>query len=219
MRGVAKVDARAPVAATFEQVVAHLLGGGVLAYPTETVYGLGGRVEADVIRRLQALKGRGAQQPFLVLVESASSVELTWTDEAHALSRRFWPGPLTLVLGDGLHRFPPGVRGTNDGVAVRVSPHPFVVRLMKSWARPLLSTSANRPGEAPALDVAGVEDVLTGKDESGPFLIADGGRLSPSRPSSVVDCTRTPPVLLREGALPLHTLRSVVPGLRPPARA
>jgi L-threonylcarbamoyladenylate synthase len=214
-----KVDGRAPDAEMVQQVVAHLVGGGILAYPTETVYGLGGRVEADVIRRLQALKGRGAQQPFLLLIGSASSVQLEWTHEATVLSRRFWPGPLTLVLSDALRHFPPGVRGANGGVAVRVSPHPFVVCLMQAWDRPLLSTSANRPGEAPAVDVAGVESVLAGKDDSGPFLIADGGRLSRSPPSSVVDCTRTPPALLREGALSFEALRGVVPGLQFPARA
>lgn len=218
MSTVARMDVRSPGAGVMDQVAAHLTDGGILAYPTETVYGLGGRVDDGVIQRLQALKGRGVQRPFLVLVRSASSVKLDWTNDAEALSRRFWPGPLTLVLEDPLRRFPSGVRSEAGGVAVRVSPHPFVARLMERWGRPLLSTSANRPGEAPALEVAGVEEVLDGRDELGPFLIADGGRLSPSPPSTVVDCTQAPPVLLREGALSFEALRGVVPGLRVPAQ-
>lgn len=196
------------------EIVEHLAREGLLAYPTETVYGLGGAVERGVVRRLQRVKERGDDRPFLLLVPEAEGVPLRWSSEARALARRFWPGPLTLVLPDPEESFPPGVRSREGGVAIRRSPHPFLRQLGGVWSRPLLSTSANRAGDPPALDADQVEAALASVEADEEVWVADGGPLPPSEPSSVVDCTGSRPRVLREGAVTMDELRRVIPGLK-----
>lgn len=216
MRGPALVDLRGgdPPAGTLSHVAAHVRGGGILAYPTETVYGFGGGCTPEAVERVRALKGRGEDRPLLVLLpgpEAAAS--LLWTDPARELASIFWPGALTLVLADPEATFPPGVRSREGGVAVRVSPHPFVVALMDVLGAPLTSTSANVPGEAPALDGAEAREAALRLGAGGDVLVVDTGRLPPSAPSTLVDCTGDRPVVLREGSIPLTRLRCALPDL------
>lgn len=187
----------------------------MIGYPTETVYGLGGSVHADAVARVRALKSRDAAKPLLALVASADAVsELRWTDEARELARAFWPGPLTLVLEDPLGIFPVGVRDEDTrAVGVRVSPHPFVARLLGELEGPLTSTSLNAPGEAPARSGAEALDAVRRLGGKG-VLVLDGGDLPPSEPSSVVDCTGLAPVIIREGAVSTSRLRCAVPHIR-----
>lgn len=209
MSPMARIPADPDAREGLARVVAHLADGGLLAYPTETVYGLGGAVRPDVIRRVREVKGRKAGSPFLVLIPSAETVGLTWTPEAKRLADAFWPGPLTLVLEDRDGSFPDGVRSEAGGVAVRVSPHPYLRALGRAWGRPLLSTSANRSGEFPASDPDRVERSLGGRPGSDRLWLVDGGPLPDSPPSTVVDCLRPTPVILRAGALPSAELRRV----------
>jgi L-threonylcarbamoyladenylate synthase len=197
-----------------DRIASSLARGGLLAYPTETVYGVGGAAGRDEIARVRALKGREARVPFLLLVPSAASVPLSWTAAARALAEAFWPGPLTLVLGDPEGRFPAGVRSRHGGVAVRVSPHPFLRALATHWPQPLLSTSANRAGEPPASSPEAVEAAFEGRPGAQRLWLADGGVLPPSPPSTVLDCLEEDPRVLREGALPLAEIRRVAPRLR-----
>lgn len=183
------------------RVARHLDSGGLLAYPTETVYGLGAQVTAEGVRRVQALKGRDDARPFLLLVPHPSVPDLVWTDEARSLARTFWPGPLTLVLTDPEGAYPPGVRSDQGGVAIRWSSSPFVRALHRLWPHPLLSTSANLPGGAPARDPDTVEADFEPGGTHGLWIV-DGGLLPVSPPSTVVDCTGTKPRVLREGAIP-----------------
>src|SRR5215472_14036723 len=114
------------IAAAVAPLRQHLAGGGLIAYPTETVYGLGSRpVEAD-LTRLAKLKGRTAEKPFLLLVTGrtmAESYGLSFTKAAAALAETFWPGPLTLVLGGSEGRLPDILRGPEGGIAVRHTSH------------------------------------------------------------------------------------------------
>jgi L-threonylcarbamoyladenylate synthase len=194
------------------EIADHLRAGGLAAMPTETVYGFSCIPEAGPIRRLQQLKGRGVDQPFLILIPHPGAVpELAWGDDSRALAEAFWPGALTVILEDPTERFPPGIRSREGGVAVRVSPETLVGAVLAAVREPLVSTSANRPGGSPALSGQDALEIARhlGADES--FWVLDGGFLRPSDPSTIVDCSGPVPVVRRPGAIPLNHLRSVIP--------
>jgi L-threonylcarbamoyladenylate synthase len=210
----ARVDLGADLSPILPEVVGHLREGRAIAYPTETVYGLGGAATAAAVERVRALKLREPGKPLIALVASAEAVsDLRWTEAARELARIFWPGPLTLVLQDPLGIFPLGVRDEDShAVGVRVSPHPLVARLVAELGGPLTSTSLNAPGERPAVSGSEALEVvrrLGGRD----VLVLDGGELAPSKPSSVVDCTGAGPVVIREGAVLTSRLRCAVPDI------
>ena len=134
------------------------------------------------------------------------------TYAAH-LTARFWPGPLTLVLRGGEGRVPARLRGPEGGVAVRLTPHPGLQRLLAAYGEPITSTSANRPGVPPAMTSAEIVQQWPDAIHRGVLHVLDGGRLSPSQPSTVVDCTGRRPRVIRPGALPAALLRDCVPDL------
>jgi len=200
-------DARAAA----PRVREHLRGGGLLAYPTETVYGLGSRpVEADVLA-LAALKGRARDKPFLLLVASREMAEaqgLAFNESARALARAFWPGPLTLVLPGGSGRLPDLLRGPEGGIAVRWTSHTRMAVLIAALGEPLTSTSANLPGSPPAPGVDAILRDFAAAVTSGRLLVLDGGVLGNRPPSTVVDCTGALPRVVRSGAISLAELRA-----------
>lgn len=198
-----------------DPVLDHLRSGGLVAYPTETVYGFGGLPIRSVIDGLMALKGRDRSKPMLLLVPDRAAVScLTWTPEAIALADVFWPGSVTLVLSDPGARYPEGVRGPRGSVAVRVSPHPLVRRLVGGLAGAILSTSANLPGAAPARDALGALDAALTAGAGDELWVLDGGVLESSAPSTIIDCSGPEPVVLREGTIPLGRVRCVLPEVK-----
>ncbi|MCH2462548.1 MAG: L-threonylcarbamoyladenylate synthase [Gemmatimonadetes bacterium] len=200
---------------TLDSVLEHVSGGGLLAYPTETVYGFGGVLTRSVIEGLVALKGRDRAKPMLLLVPDREAVsDLTWTPEAIELAEVFWPGSVTLVLSDPGARYPDGVRGPAGNVAIRVSPHLLVRELVRGLGGPILSTSANRSGEPPALDAQSALGAAVAAGAGEELWVLDGGDLDPSRPSTIIDCSGPVPVVLRQGAVPLGQVRCVLPGIR-----
>lgn len=218
MSGSRVLDWRAgdPDPEELEAVVRHLREGGLLAYPTETVYGFGCALREEPMARLRALKEREPDRPFLLLVPGRESVDgLEWTPAARELADVFWPGALTLVLRDPEGLFPPGVRSPDGTVAVRRSPHPLAGAIVEALGGPLTSTSANPPGGEPALSA---EAALAAARETGAgdeIWVVDGGRLPPSEPSTIVDCSAEgPPRVVRTGAVPAGRLGCVLP-LRP----
>jgi tRNA threonylcarbamoyl adenosine modification protein (Sua5/YciO/YrdC/YwlC family) len=193
------------------RVAAHLRAGGLIAYPTETVYGFGCALQPEALQRLAELKGRGPGEPFLLLIERPEEVpDLQWTESALRLAATFWPGPLTLALRTGEGHLPEWVRGRDGAVAVRSSPHPAVHAILAALGEPVTSTSANRTGEPPATSAAGVVAQWRELGAPADLWILDGGPLPPSAPSTIVDCTGARPRLLREGAIPLTALAGVV---------
>lgn len=206
----------AEVAAAIPAVVTHLSRRGIIAYPTETIYGLGSSVSAAAVDRLSALKGRPAGKPFLLLVsarEMVAKVGLRLTDAGERLAAAFWPGPLTLVVPGGERTLPELLRGPEGGIAVRWTSHPGATRIVSVLGAPITSTSANRPRQEPAEDGPGVEAVFGDEVAAGTLLILDAGRLVASLPSTVIDCTGSVPRLVREGAVRATALRAVVPAL------
>jgi L-threonylcarbamoyladenylate synthase len=200
------------------RVVEHLRRGGLLAYPTETVYGLGSAPTAGPLAALTRLKGRAPDKPFLLLISGRPMAErwgLAFTASASALARAFWPGPLTLVLPGGEGKLPDGLRGAEGGIAVRYTSHAGMARLVAALDAPLTSTSANRPGQPPAPGVGGLVATFREAVDAGVLLVLDGGVLGNVPPSTVVDCTGPAPRMVRTGAVPLTELRQAVGSLAP----
>ncbi|HEY6807914.1 MAG TPA: L-threonylcarbamoyladenylate synthase [Gemmatimonadales bacterium] len=208
----------AEASAALDRIAAHLRAGGLLAYPTETVYGLGSLARGPDLAALAALKGRAEGKPFLLLVSDRRMAEaqgLAFTPAADALARAFWPGPLTLVLAGGGGRLPDALRGPEGGIAVRWTAHPLIARLVAALGEPLTSTSANLPGEAPAPGADAIVRDFAGPIADGRLLVLDGGVLGNRPPSTVVDCTGHAARLVRAGALTAAELRAAVGHLAP----
>ncbi|HVX87341.1 MAG TPA: L-threonylcarbamoyladenylate synthase, partial [Gemmatimonadales bacterium] len=199
----------AAVGESIPTVVAHLRKGGLIGYPTETVYGLGGNVSEDAVEGVARLKGREPGKPFLLIISEARMAEdlgLLFNASARALARAFWPGPLTLALPGG-PRLPAMLRGVEGGVAVRHTGHKDLAALVAAFGEPITSTSANRPGNPPAPGAERLVEEFKSEVESGQLLVLDGGVLGRVPPSTLVDCTRSEPRLVREGAIPREELR------------
>jgi L-threonylcarbamoyladenylate synthase len=197
-------------------IITHLQERGVLAYPTETVYGFGTMVDFESVEKLVTLKRRPPAKPFLLLVsdsEMLTRLGLTLSAQAAHLAARHWPGPLTLVLPGGEGQLPPRLRGPEGGIAVRWTPHPGLQRLIAALGSPLTSTSANRPGVPPAMRAGVVVEQWTNEINRGLLMVLDGGTLPPSEPSTVVDCTGRRLRVIRPGAISASTLRQTVPDL------
>jgi L-threonylcarbamoyladenylate synthase len=193
------------------EALEHLAADGVIAYPTETVYGLGTRVTGAAIAALDLIKGREPGKPLLMLIgelSMAARLGLEVRVEAARLAAAFWPGPLTLVLPSGDAIIPPRVQGATGGVAVRQSSHPGAAALVAALDGPLISTSANRAGQPTPTDADGIEsEFATVLDQ---LLVLDGGRLPPSAPSTVVDLCGRVPVLVREGAIAWNDVKKAL---------
>jgi L-threonylcarbamoyladenylate synthase len=188
----------------------HLEAGGIIAYPTETVYGFGCLLQRDALADLVALKGRDAHQSFILLSAAPRTMPgLHWSDSATLLAQKFWPGALTLALRAEPAAYEPPVLSGQGTVAVRATPHTALDALLQRIAHPITSTSANLSGEPAAIDAQTVIATLRriGRDD---VLVLDGGTLPASQPSTVVDCAADTPRLLRAGAVSIEELRGVL---------
>lgn len=187
--------------------------GGIVAFPTETFYGLGTcPFNAHAVRRIFDLKGRVLQAaPILVLIRSRTELEALTseiTPTAERLMETYWPGPLTLVFraSDSV----PSVLTAETGtIGIRLSAHADVQRLLSAVGGPLTGTSANRSGHPSATTAEEVDRVL-GTDVD---LILNGGETAGGPPSTVVDTTMAPPRLVREGRIPKASLLSILDSL------
>lgn len=171
--------------------------GSVVAYPTETFYGLGSRIgDRDGILRTVSAKGRDASKGMIVLVpDLESACAIAGIDERQKeFLVRFWPGPLSALLPAGESIDP--LLAPGGKVALRISPHPLALALTRE-AGPITSTSANPAGTAPA---TAPEEITTASLDIDAIL--DGGQTPGGRPSTLVDLTVWPPVILREGVIP-----------------
>jgi L-threonylcarbamoyladenylate synthase len=204
------------IEASLAATVAHLQGGGILAYPTETVYGFGTMIDREAVDRLVAMKRRPPTKPFLLLISDTPMIArlgLQLTPTASMLAARHWPGPLTLVLPGGERRIPERLRGPEGGIAVRWTPHVGLQRLITVLGDPITSTSANLPGVPAAVSAGEIIEQWGPEIGRGDLRLLDGGRLPPSAPSTVVDCTGPRPRVIRPGAISAATLRESVPNL------
>ncbi len=190
------------------KAVALLRAGELVAFPTETVYGLGAlALEPHAVQRIFAAKGRPSYNPLIVHVADIASAQplvAFWPDYALRLAEAFWPGPLTLVLPKRTE-VPDCVTAGRNSVGVRVPNHPVALALLRSLGAPVAAPSANRFTE---LSPTTAEHVAQGLGDRVP-LIVDAGPCDVGVESTVVDCTGPQPVLLRPGMLELTRLEAV----------
>ncbi len=177
-----------------------LRSGGLVAFPTETVYGLGADVtNPKAIERLNQVKGRPPEKPYSLHLHSADQVRAlvpSIPPMAHALMKRFWPGPLTLVL--------PGPGGKTVGF--RLPDHPIARAFLKACDVPVAAPSANRSGSPPPTDAQEVVAALNGSVD----CLLDGGPTQLGRESTVVEIIGDRVEIRREGAIPRDTILRVI---------
>lgn len=180
-----------------------LQDGGLVAFPTDTVYGVGALLgDAQAIAQLYAVKGRGGEKAIPVLLSDPAELEQIASevsDMAYRLAFRFWPGPLTLVLPkqQGL----PEELSTQPTIGVRMPDHPMALALLRMTG-PLAVTSANISGAASSVTAQEVLEQLGGRI---PFIL-DGGRTPGGVSSTVVDCTAGEPRVLRLGPISIEEI-------------
>ncbi|APR86077.1 TsaC protein [Minicystis rosea] len=206
------IERRAASPAAVAHAAALLHAGKLVAFPTETVYGLGARADEEAaVRAIFAAKGRPATNPLIVHVPdvaAARALAETFPPEAEALARAFWPGPLTLVLERRLGAVANAAAAGGPTVAVRVPAHPVALALLRAAALPIAAPSANRSTSISPTTADHVVKSLGGRID----LVLDGGPTGGASghgiESTIVDVSRSPAVLLRLGALPLEALRA-----------
>jgi len=190
--------------------------GGLVAFPTETVYGLGANaLDAEAVGRIFAAKERPANDPIIAHIahiEQMAALAQDIPPQAEALARAFWPGPLTLVLPKRPH-VPDLLTAGQASVAVRLPAHPIARALIEAAERPIAAPSANRFSRPSPTQAEHVLHDLSGRVD----VILDGGPTPIGLESSIVDLSqRGAPRLLRLGGLPLEALRAHLPDLRLP---
>ena len=184
-----------------ETVADILLRDGVMAYPTETFYGLGAVCfSGKAVRRIYRLKARDAGKPLSLIVSSLDMIETLAVGPPpvfHRLAGEFWPGPLTLVL-KASPSFPARLAGPGHTIGVRIPSVPWLRRLVTKVGLPITATSANISGEGEISDPAEILRTFNDKVD----IIVDGGSTPGGQPSTIVDITGPMPLILREGAIP-----------------
>jgi L-threonylcarbamoyladenylate synthase len=197
MARIVKADADGALA----EAVAVLKGGGLVAYPSDTVYGLGAAAgDARAVERVFAVKDRDAEKAVSLLLADAADLAPICAQVpflARVFAQHYWPGPLTLVLRRS-PAFHSAALGGGDTVAVRVPDHPFLRELIRALGEPITGTSANRSGRPACRSAQEVEQELGDAVD----LIIDGGPSREGPESTVVSLTGSLPVVLREGAIP-----------------
>lgn len=203
-------------ATAIARAAAVIRAGGLVAFPTETVYGLGANaLDAAAVRRIFSAKGRPSYNPLIAHVADiagARALVSEWPPLAQALAERFWPGPLTLALPKRSH-VPDEVTAGRATVAVRVPAHPVARALLAAAGVPLAAPSANRYTELSPVTAVQVVRSLGDRVD----LILDGGRADVGIESTVVDLSVQPPVLLRPGTITRAELEAITGPLETPA--
>jgi L-threonylcarbamoyladenylate synthase len=196
-------------ASRITEAITVLENGGVLVYPTETVYGIGcDPLNVDACNRIQSIKKRLTPKPFLLLASTIDQVTAfngELDDVAARLADIFWPGPLTIVMTP-THEIPSHLLGNTGGVAFRVSNHPVATALADGLGRPLISTSANSAGESPLLTY---EDTCA-QFETIADLILENPAPYHGKPSTVIDLTGRHLAIIREGTISEDRIREVL---------
>lgn len=213
---ILRVDAERPEPAIIEEAAAWIRAGRLVAFPTETVYGLGAAaLDSEAVARIYAAKGRPSYNPLIVHVLDAVAARervRRWPELATALTRRFWPGPLTLVLAKG-PEIPELVTAGLDTVALRAPAHPVARALLAAAAVPIAAPSANRSQGISPTTAAHVARSLGERED---LLILDGGPTAVGIESTVIDLSGPRPTLLRLGGLERRELEALCGPLAEP---
>jgi L-threonylcarbamoyladenylate synthase len=210
---VLRVDPLAPDPVLIARAAQCLRDGGLVAFPTETVYGLGVHaLDREAVRRLYLAKGRPAADPLIVHVstlEDVGRLVSVMPAAVDSLARRFWPGQLTLVLPRS-SEVPDDVTASLETVAVRIPVHPVAQAIIRAAAIPVAAPSANLFSRPSPTQAAHVLEDLDGRID----LVVDGGSTTIGVESTVLDLTGETPVILRPGGVTLDDLREILPQVR-----
>jgi len=192
-----------------KRVISFLKKGGIIAYPTETFYGLGGdATKESVIQQIYRIKERDTQKPLLILVsrmEEIYPLVLFVTPRAKIMMEHFWPGPLTLVFRSS-QVLPKFLTRESGKVGIRISPDPICQVLLKYLEKPLVSTSANLAGKKPAQSASQVLEYFGEKLG----MILDGGQRKSTLPSTVVDVSEDLPKVIRKGVIDIKRIERLI---------
>lgn len=215
---VLKINPAAPAPAALERAAEVLRRGGLVAFPTETVYGLGAHaLDATAVARIYTAKGRPATNPVIVHVADAATAHAlaaAWPPMAERMAQAWWPGPLTMVLPRAAC-VPEIVAAGGGTVGLRMPNHPVALALLRTARLPVAAPSANRSSELSPTRAEHVLAVLAGRVD----LILDGGPCSAGIESTVVDLTTTPPRVLRPGPINPADLERLLGPVTRPSRA
>ena len=188
----------------------YLARNEVIAFPTETVYGLGANAKSEeAVKKVYEAKGRPSDNPLIVHVASESQLEEFVTDippVAKRLMKEFWPGPLTLILKRKPGQLAKAVTAGLETVAVRMPSHPVALALIKASGLPIAAPSANTSGKPSPTTAKHVKDDLDGRIAG----IVDGGATGVGVESTVLDCTVEIPVILRPGGVTREQLELMI---------
>ncbi len=208
---VLSVSPTAPDPVAIATAAAQIQAGGLVAFPTETVYGLGANAfDADAVAKIFAAKGRPATNPLIVHIAVPAQLDTIAEPSALAwqLATQFWPGALTLVLPKR-DIIPAIVAAGQDTVAVRVPAHPVAIALLQASSVAIAAPSANRSNRPSPTAAAHVIDDLAGRVD----LVLDGGSTAIGVESTIIDLTSPVPTLLRPGGISYEQLQAVIPNL------
>jgi L-threonylcarbamoyladenylate synthase len=196
---ILRIDPQSFVPSDLAPALSVLRSGGVVAFPTDTFYGLAADpTQPAAVERVFAVKGRAAGEALPLIAVSIEAVEQFCGPigaTGARLARHFWPGPLALLL-DAPPAVVPAVHAGTGAVAIRVPNHPVARALTEAFGRPLIATSANRSGQPPASGAA----ALANLDPA--LFVVDAGVTAGGAPSTIVDARVSPARLVREGAVP-----------------
>jgi len=218
MPEIIRIDPDHPEQALIGRAVKILREGGVIAYPTETFYGLGAHAGlAGAVERIFLVKDRPFTNPLSLIAgdeESADKLTVDVPPAARSLMQAFWPGALTLVFHASARIIPRLTAGTGT-IGIRVSGHPIAAAIAKALSFPITATSANISGEGECSTAAQVVQSLGDRIDA----VIDGGRTTGGTGSTVLDMTTDPPVILREGAIPASLIYALLENKLPSAEA
>jgi L-threonylcarbamoyladenylate synthase len=207
------VDPEKPDKKTTDEAAKVLRGGGIVSFPTETVYALGGDAyNQEVVAKIYRIKRRDRSKPFSVFLKDAEEVRKVVdfiSEDAQKLMEKFLPGPLTLVFKSSSPKLPFVLAGGNR-LGIRVSPSRLAYRILDEARVPITATSANISGKKSCIAANRVFYFFNGRIE----LILDGGRTKIFLPSTVLDVSGEEVSLLRLGSIPVEEIKAVVPKLR-----
>jgi len=203
-----KIDPVKPEPLKIEKAVEFLRAGKLIAFPTDTVYGIGANVfDENAVQGIFTAKKRDVNKPLQVLIAHKDNLRFITSDQSEILARlssEFWPGPLTIVML-AKDSFPRQVRCGKDTIGVRMPANPIALKLIEAFGMPIAATSANISGYPDPMKAEEVMEYLGDKLD----LILDGGTTPGSIPSTVLDISVYPPVILRHGKLSIEELNNV----------
>jgi len=206
---IIKINPKKPQNEIIKKAALILKNGGLIVMPTETVYGIvANAYDAKAAGKIFRVKRRSRKKPFIVLVSKKSDIRKIAKNippEAEILTRKFWPGPLTLVL-ERKKSIPKVIAGGKNTIAVRMSPHPVVLSIIRALGSPITAPSANLSGKSPHKTVEGVINELGKKPEIS--LILDAGKTLGGI-STILDLTKKPFKILRTGKISKKSLKII----------